>query len=165
MHPDFLIAQQLVYQPLRFACKNLICDAESQEYSACGFEINGYAIKFRVAKITPTKIGQFVTFWKRIGSGPIMPYDTADLFDFLIVSVRRLDLLGQFIFPKAVLYEKGFVSKNGKDGKRAMRVYPPWDVTDNKQAKMTQAWQLNYFLPIQPNPDASMFERLLHNKS
>ncbi|MDR0329875.1 MAG: MepB family protein [Rickettsia sp.] len=32
-----------------------------------------------------------------------------------------------------------------------MRVYPPWDIVINKQAKKTQAWQLEYFLEIPRN--------------
>ena len=71
IHSDLLAAQKLVYEPSGFSCKNLVLEAESQEYGACEFEMNNKQIKFRVAKITPTKIGQFVTFWKRIGSGPI----------------------------------------------------------------------------------------------
>ncbi|TRW95625.1 MepB family protein [Flavobacterium gawalongense] len=35
-----------------------------------------------------------------------------------------------------------------KEGKRAIRVYPPWDTTTNKQAQKTQKWQLDYFLEI-----------------
>ena len=34
---------------------------------------------------------------------------------------------------------QGFASQDGKGGKRAMRVYPPWDITDSPQAKKTQA--------------------------
>jgi hypothetical protein len=56
--------------------------------------------------------------------------------------------LGQFIFPKTVLANKGIISKNGISGKRGIRVYPPWDVPNNKQAEKTQRWQLNYFLTI-----------------
>lgn len=42
------------------------------------------------------------------------------------------------------------MSKNGEGGKRAIRVYPPWDKTINQQAQKTQKWQLEYFLGI-PN--------------
>jgi hypothetical protein len=40
---------------------------------------------------------------------------------------------------------KNYVSKDGKGGKRAMRIYPPWDITDNRQAKKTQAWAVDVF--------------------
>ncbi|RYE38879.1 MAG: MepB domain containing protein, partial [Sphingobacteriales bacterium] len=37
------------------------------------------------------------------------------------------------------------LSGNGKNGKRGFRVYPPWDLTENSQARKTQQWQLEYF--------------------
>src|SRR5690348_2623887 len=96
----FFGVQKYIYEPLGWQCNNIQQEAESQEYGACFFEMNGKKIIFRVAKITPTKIGQFVTFWKRIGSGPIMPYDCADSFDFFVVTVKSKDRLGQFVFSK-----------------------------------------------------------------
>lgn len=162
IHPDLLAAQKLAYEPNGLICSAIIPEVESQEYGACTFEMNNRIIKFRVAKITPTKIGQFVTLWKRIGSGPIMPYDMADPVDLFVVSVRSGHHFGQFVFPKDVLYHKGFVSKDGKGGKRAMRVYPPWDVPDNRQAQKTQSWQLHYFVEIEPRIDKAKIKKLLH---
>ena len=162
IHPDLITAQRLAYAPNGFACKNITQEAESQEYGACEFEMNNRRIKFRVAKITPTKIGQFVTLWKRIGDGPIMPFDVSDPVDLFVVSVRKDEHFGQFVFPKNILYEKGFVSKNGNGGKRAMRVYPPWDVTDSPQAKKTQAWQIIYFVEIQPTIDIDHVRNLFN---
>ena len=160
MHPDLIAAQALLYEPNGLRCNAIIEEKESKEYGACTFEMNHKNIAFRVAKITPTKIGQFVTLWKRIGRGPIMPYDTADGIDLFVVSVRSAAHFGQFIFPKDVLWQKGFVSKDGKGGKRAMRVYPPWDITDSPQARKTQAWQLLYFVEIQPSTDLINIEKL-----
>lgn len=151
IHPDLLAAQKLAYEPCGLISRKFEKETESQEYGACVFEINNRRTKFRTGKITPTKIGQFVTLWKRIGMGPILPYDSADPIDLFVVSVRDSEHFGQFVFPKAVLCEKGIVSKEGKGGKRAMRVYPPWDITGNRQAKTTQAWQLKYFFEIPPN--------------
>ena len=151
IHSDLFIAQKLFWTPSELYCKNIVVEHASQDYGACTFELNNHRIQFRVAKITPTKIGQFVTFWKRLDSGPIMPYNTTDSFDFLIVSVRDAGHYGQFIFPKSILHEKGLISKEGCGGKRAMRVYPSWDVADNNQAKKTQSWQLHYFFEIDTN--------------
>lgn len=153
IHSDLVDAQKLAYEPSGLTCHDVAQEAESQEYGACTFKMNNQRIIFRVAKITPTKIGQFVTFWKRIGSGPIMPYDMADHFDSLIVSVRNGEHFGQFAFPKAVLLAQGVISQNGIGGKRAIRVYPPWDATDSKQAKNTQAWQIQYFFQIHPEEE------------
>jgi len=150
IHPDIIAAQKFAYEPSGLQCENIVTEAESEEYGACVFEMNNKHIKFRTGKITPTKVGQFVTLWKRIGKGPILPHDMEDPVDLFVVSVRHAEYFGQFVFPKAVLHEKGVLSKEGKGGKRAMRVYPSWDMADNRQAKNTQAWQLKYFFEIYP---------------
>ena len=162
IHPDLLAAQKLAYEPNDLVIDKLVKEMESEEYGAFTFEINRRQIKFRVGKITPTKIGQFVTLWKRVGNGPIQPYDLADPIDLFVVSVRTSAHFGQFIFPKTVLYEKGIVSKEGKGGKRAMRVYPPWDATESRQAKNSQTWQMLYFFEISPDPclNASRIQKL-----
>lgn len=153
---DLLKAQKDIYEPLNLTCKNLSQEAESKEYGAYTFELNDRRVKFRVAKITPTKIGQFVTLWKRIGMGPILPYDMADSIDLFIISVRNTQHFGQFVFPKFVLYEKGILSNKGLGGKRAMRVYPSWDIPNNPQAIKTQAWQLKYFFEMPPHDNSDM---------
>lgn len=160
-HPDLLITQKIAYEPNGLRCDAITQATESQEYGACTFKMNNKIVIFRVAKITPTKIGQFVTLWKRIGSGPIMPYDIADSVDLFVISVRNSSHFGQFVFSKEVLWQKGIVSKNGIGGKRAMRVYPPWDITNSSQAQKTQAWQLLYFVEIEPHSDHTKIRRLL----
>ena len=82
-----------------------------------------------------------MTLWKRIKNGPIQPFDISDPIDFFIISTRKGNNFGQFVFPKAVLYEQGVISKNAEGGKRAIRVYPPWDKGLNNQALKTQKWQ------------------------
>lgn len=145
---DLAAAIALAYEPSGLMCKNFEKEAESEEYGAFTFEMNDMRIKFRVGKITPIKVGQFVTLWKRIGDGVILPHDLDDSTDLFIVSARKGENFGQFVFPKTILFEKGIVSKEGKGGKRAMRIYPPWDITDSRQANKTQAWQLMYFFEI-----------------
>lgn len=150
-HQDFLYTNDFVYNPNNFICSNLLAEAESKEYGGCQFKLNDFSIRFRAAKITPTKTGQFVTLWKRIGGGSIQPYDISDDIDFVVVSVRKEDNFGQFIFSKSVLCKHNIFSKDGIGGKRAIRVYPPWDKTTSKQAQETQLWQLEYFLEIPQN--------------
>lgn len=132
---------------------------ESKEYHACRFKLNGIHIIGRTAKITPKKVGQFVTFWKRNLSGVIEPFEQSDFFDFFIVNVSKNELLGQFVFPKSVLMKKGIVSTKDKEGKRGFRVYPSWDNAKSKQAKSTQRWQLKYFYVIDEEID---LKRLTH---
>ncbi|MBI2774443.1 MepB family protein [Candidatus Dependentiae bacterium] len=160
MPSDLLGAQEVAYLPCGLFLKNFEREQESQEYDASRFKINDKIIQFRSAKITPTKIGQFVTFWKRIGNGPIIPFDLADPVDIFVVSVRFGELLGQFAFPKTVLHQKGFIAKKGIGGKRAMRVYPPWDHVESKQAKATQSWQLQFFFEVRPNPNTIKIREL-----
>ena len=150
--------KQLVYDNSNCRLEDFRSGRESLEYDACSFKLNGQKTEHRSSKITPTKTGQFVTLWKRNKEGETQPYDICDDIDLVLITSKSEDKLGQFIFPKSVLLEKGVISRNGKNGKRGMRVYPPWDKTTSKQAKSTQAWQNRYFLNI--NGDNS-FDREL----
>ncbi|WP_420580171.1 MepB family protein [Reichenbachiella sp.] len=131
---------------------SFIQEAESQEYGACRFEINGKKVISRNAKVTPKKIGQFVTVWKRSAEGITIPFEAFDDFDLLIINVKHDDQLGQFIFPKSVLIEKGIITSDKKEGKRGFRVYPPWDQPISKQATTSQKWQLVHFLNPEDAP-------------
>ena len=148
IHPDLIAIQQLIYQPCNMLCSQVEPELESQDYGACTFELEGMHVKFRAAKITPKKMGQFVTFWKRKNDGPIQPFDVEDDFQFLVVAVRFQDRFGQFVFPKNILLQYGILARSGKGGKRALRVYPSWDKTTNHQAQKTQKWQIAYFQEI-----------------
>ncbi|OOQ93201.1 MepB family protein [Bacillus cereus] len=151
IHSDLLATKDLVYSPCRFECSQPRIEAQNAEYGAYVFNLNALSIRFRVAKITPTKVGQFVTLWERSGDGPIQPYDISDSVDLFVISTREGNNFGQFVFPKAVLCNQDIVSNKGEGGKRAIRVYPPWDKTTSRQAQKTQAWQLEYFLEILGN--------------
>jgi hypothetical protein len=145
---DLTFIQTQVFDTCGYKYTIQIQEAESAEYNACHFTLNDLAIRFRTAKITPTKTGQFVTLWKRQRSGTIAPFDISDPLDIVIISARKESLFGHFVFPKSVLCEQGILTANGKEGKRGFRVYPPWDNTTNKQAIKTQNWQLNYFIDL-----------------
>lgn len=142
------LATKLIYDPFQWQLTCFEQEKESQEYEACRFLLNELQVVCRTAKITPTKTGQFVTLWKRSTKGPIEPFETSDPVDLFIVNVSRDDLHGQFIFPKQIFTDKGVLAGNGKAGKRALRVYPPWDATSGKQAQKTQIWQSEYFLSL-----------------
>jgi len=146
LHDDLLAAKTLAYDPSGFRCSPPVPEPESAEYAAHGFTIDGLSVRFRVAKTTPTKVGQFVTVWRRSAEGPIRPFDTEDGIDLFVISSRDSGHFGQFVFPRDVLCERGIVSRGGSGGKRGFRVYPPWVTTANRQASRTQAWQTKYFL-------------------
>jgi len=159
---DLIIAKELVYDRYNFDFSNPFPEVESEEYDAYRFDLNSLKICYRTAKITPTKTGQFVTLWKRNNNGIIAPFDFSDAIDTVIISVRKENNLGQFIFPKNILLEKGIFSTANKEGKRATRVYPPWDETTSKQAQKTQQWQLKYFFTVSVEK-SSLINDFLHN--
>lgn len=144
-------AQNRLYKECGFKPVCLIREAESTEYFAHYYNLENKQIRFRIAKKTPKKVGHFVTLWKRMEDGIIGPYDECDAIDFLIITIMHENNIGQFVFPKTILLLKNILSKQKIGGKRAIRVYSPWDITDNKQSSQTKAWQLNYFIEITPN--------------
>ncbi|MFH9075137.1 MepB family protein [Streptomyces alboflavus] len=169
LHDDLLAARALLYDPLGFTCSQPVPEAESAEYGAHTFTLDGLDVRFRVAKTTPTKVGQFVTVWQRSEEGPIRPFDEADPVDLFVVSTRDGEQVdgehfGQFVFTRDVLRARGIVSKGGVGGKRAFRVYPPWVVTTSRQAERTQAWQREWFLAVPEGGglDAGRARKLYH---
>ncbi|WP_371356102.1 MepB family protein [Pseudomonas chlororaphis] len=154
---DLIAAIQDVYKPAGMQLTDAaLREAESSEYGASRFGLDGHTIVFRVAKITPTKIGQFVTIWKRSTAGsPIAPLDVGDGVAFVVVSVSDATQCGQFVFDQKILVSKGIMAINGKGGKRAIRVYPPWAKPVAKEAVRTQQWQLRYFLPFEQSGNAN----------
>ncbi|WP_338378933.1 MepB family protein [uncultured Flavobacterium sp.] len=153
-----------IYDKCSLKISDFKTEMESKEYNACRFQLNGLNILSRNAKITPKKVGQFVTFWKRNGNGPIEPFNENDRIDFYTVNVRTENEFGQFVFPKSTLVKKGIMSTEKKEGKRGFRVYPKWDVAKNKQAERTQKWQLNYFYEINDSTDLQKVTELYDEK-
>lgn len=153
---DLIAAIQDVYKPAGIKLTDLaVPEAESADYGASRFGLNGHTIVFRVAKTTPTKIGQFVTIWKRPrADSTIAPLDIDDGVAFVVVSVFDATHRGQFVFDHEILVSKGIMAINGKGGKRAIRVYPPWVKPVAKEAVRTQQWQLRYFLPLEQSESA-----------
>ena len=163
IYNDIRIIKELVYDKCKIKCSSdLLLEKESAKYAGCSLKINSSYVKLRIAKNTPIKKGLFVTLWKRnTNSSQAEPYSIKDNFDLYIIITRKNNKLGQFIFPKKILYEHGILSDNNNDGKRGFRIYPPWDdVSENNQARETQAWQLNYFLEITNNIDKERVKNL-----
>lgn len=156
IHADLSFAKGMVYDKCDFELMQLKAESESAEYGAYTFRINNLSVKFRVAKTTPKKTGQFVAIWKRNQKGITEPFSISDDLDLVVISTRTLENFGQFIFPKSVLFDKGIISGNNKEGKRGIRVYPPWDKAPNRQAERTQKWQLEYFMEIANDNSADL---------
>ncbi|MEX0446597.1 MepB family protein [Xenorhabdus sp. SGI246] len=123
---------------------------ESHEYEAIRFGLSGKSILFRQAKITPRKVGYFVTLWKRpFPNAEIMPFEQKDKIDFCIIATYSESQKGIFLFDSDILTRQGIFSTRNKEGKRAIRVYPSWIYPDSKQAIKTQKWQSSYFINLE----------------
>ncbi|MCG2610833.1 MepB family protein [Flavobacterium sp. SM15] len=147
--PELLsVVKELLFDSLGYEINNFILDDQGKEYSACEFQFSDLKVVFRAAKVTPTKVGQFVTLWKRNKNGVTQPFDATDPYDFAIIAVRSGERFGLFVFSKQVLIQQGILTTQIRQGKRGFRIYPPWDLAPNKQAQKTQEWQLNYFFEI-----------------
>ena len=134
-------------------------EPESAEYGAWRVGIAGHNVVVRSARTTPTKIGQFVTLWKRMEKD-IAPLDSADDVQFAAIHVGDGKQEGWFIVDRAALLAHGVMSRDGAGGKRALRVYPPWCAPVARQAVRSQQWQLNYFVAAGAD-DAQRARRLL----
>lgn len=144
---DLQHLQNSVFSKLHLIISQLQQDSECEEYLGYNFQISHFNIKFRKAKITPKKIGQFVTLWKRNPeSRQTEPFNQEDTFDFYIIACDFDEKSGFFLFPKSILSQKHILTTLSKEGKRGFRVYPDWDFPENKQAKKTQDWQKEFFI-------------------
>lgn len=139
---------KLLFTPCGLELSNVRKEKEGEEYSAHTFQLSERKVKFRIAKTTPTKTGQFVAIWKRNKEGITEPFESSDDIDFLIIATKKELCFGCFILPKAILHEKRILSDSMRDGKRGMRVYSTWDATTNKQAQKTQEWMSRYFFDL-----------------
>ncbi|MCO4254785.1 MepB family protein [Pseudarthrobacter cellobiosi] len=147
VHPDVAMVMR-VLGDLGLACSPAKVEADNAEYGAAISAIGRSPVRFRVGKLTPTKVGLFVTVWRRSLGGSTEPLPAEEDPDMLVVCVGEDSRVGAFAFPKAALVKHGVVSVGGAGGKRGFRVYPPWSATTNRQAKKSQQWQCNYFFEM-----------------
>ncbi len=136
----------LIFEPLNLQISNILPDLECEEYFGFNFKINHINIKFRKSKLTPKKIGQFVTFWKRDSNEKTIPFDINDDFDFYIISLEENNNSGFFIFPKTILEKENVISSEQTTGKRGFRIYADWHFPNSKQAEKTKLWQTQFFI-------------------
>lgn len=160
LYPDSLqLINKRIFRPLGWVIEDFFLNPESVEYEACSFSVNSKHIQFRKARKTPLKSGQFVTIWKRNSDGKTAPYDLSDKIDGVIVCVQIGTEFSVFIFSALVLKEQMILSSNGRNGKRAIRVYPGPESAVNPQAMRTAAWQSESFVRLNES-DIEMVSRL-----
>lgn len=164
MIPELSHIENNILKDIGLAITNIEKDKEADEYLGCNFQIQHLHIKFRKAKITPKKIGQFVTLWKRDTNSKTIPYDASDPFDFYIIATSKDHKCGFFLFPKIVLIKNKILTST-QGGKRGFRLYPNWDVPTNKLALATQKQQIPYFIDITQPTDIMLkkFKSILNS--
>ena len=143
-------AHDIMYAKCGLTLENFAPEDESSAYYAHTFTIKDKQGLYRIAKITPKKSGSFVTIYKRGDDSLITPYEVSDSIDFVVIAVVDGNNVGEFVFSKTVLCERNIFSTNSNEGKRAMRVYAPWDKTTSAQAATTRKWQGAYFVRLNP---------------
>lgn len=138
---------EIFYEPNHLTIKAIREETHNSDYGAGIFQLNSKSVRFRVAKITPTKIGQFVAFWEKDGDNKNQAYLYENATDLLVINtLTSNNHFGQFVFPKEVLLKQNILKTATAKGKMAIRVYPSWDTPTSKQAIATQKWQLPYFI-------------------
>lgn len=143
------------YSPAGLKVESVQEEPQNAEYGAGVFQLNAASIRFRVAKTTPAKTGQFVVFWEKDEDSKNRAFSCEDAPDLLVINTFHpvTGELGQFVFPKDVLKRHLVLAAEGSKGKMAMRVYPDWDTATSKQAIAAQKWQLPYFSRMDPMND------------
>lgn len=138
-----------VYEPNQLKIKSVQEEKQNANYGAGTFQIASRSVRFRVAKITPNKVGQFVAFWEKDENDNNQPFTYERAPDLLVITTfLSKDEWGQFIFPKDILAKQNILKTSATKGKMAIRVYPGWDTPTSKQAIKTQKWQLPYFVDL-----------------
>lgn len=140
--------QDYIFRNLGISIADITEDKECKKYDGYTFQIGIFKFKFRKAKVTPNKIGQFVTLWRRNAEKQTEPFHINDDVDFYIIAKRNNERFGFFFFPKHVMGRHQILTDNIKIGKRGFRVYPDWDIPINKQAQAAKAWQTAYFINL-----------------
>ncbi|WP_342549505.1 MepB family protein [Paenibacillus sp. FSL P2-0089] len=151
-HTTLAYINEALYAPARLTVASIREETQNAEYGAGLFQLGDLSVRFRVAKITPTKTGQFVAMWEKNAGRKNQAFSYADAPDLLVINTFHpvSGELGQFVFPKDLLKMHGVLATNHTPGKMAIRVYPAWDTVTNKQALATQKWQLPYFGIVDP---------------
>ena len=144
---------EIIYKPNQLIIASTQEEQQNLEYAAGTFELMNRltvkTVRFRVAKQTPTKVGQFVTFWEKDSKGINQPFQYDSSPDLLVITTFKDNhTLGQFVFPKNVLLRHHILQSHFTKGKMGIRVYPSWDKPTSNTAKKTQNWQLDYFFVV-----------------
>ncbi len=152
---------KMIYEPNDLTVKSVQEEKQNSKYGAGTFRLSSRTVRFRVANITSTKVGQFVAFWEKDENNKNQPFTYEEAPDLLVITTfKDNSKFGQFIFPKEVLFKQDILRSSSTKGKMAIRVYSSWDKPTSKQAMKTQKWQLPYFVDMS-NPSKLPTDKII----
>ncbi len=77
-----------------------------------------------MAKITPTKVGQFVSFWEKDEANKNQAFSYDNATDLLVINTfNNSGDFGQFVFPKEVLLKQKILKNVNSKGKMAITIF------------------------------------------
>ena len=77
---------EILYKPNHLIIKNIQEENQNSDYGAGVFQLNSKSVRFRVAKITPNKIGQFVAFWEKDEANKNQAFSYDNATDLLVIN-------------------------------------------------------------------------------
>lgn len=91
----------MIYEPSDLTVKSIQEEKQNSKYGAGTFRLSSRTVRFRVANITPTKVGQFVAFWEKDKNNKNQPFTYEEAPDLLVITTFTDDgEFGQFFFQK-----------------------------------------------------------------
>lgn len=145
---------ELVFKMNNLKLHRVLKEVYNEAYQAHTLYLDDKSIRYRKSKITPTKSGQFVSFWTKDENGKNRAYTDEESKDFLLIDcMSHNSHEGFFLFPKDALLKHDILKTMTEKGKMGMRVYPSWESVDNKTAFKTQCWQTEYFVDLSLEDD------------
>ena len=140
---------ETIYKVNNLLATSLEEESQNDKYGGGIFVLSSKTIRFRVAKTTPTKLGQFVAFWEKDKNNKNQAFNYNQAPELLVINCwGSNEEFGQFIFPKANLLKHQILRSDTSKGKMGMRIYPAWSFPESKEALKTQAWQSEYFIDL-----------------
>lgn len=127
---------------------NIELEDQNKEYCGARFIDNNHTIRFRKAKVTPTKCGLFVVAWEKDENNINQPYEYSNAPEYLMIYIEKEEHKGLFIFHRDILLRYKILSLHKQKGKMGFRVYPPWEEPNNQQALATQKWQSPHYIAL-----------------
>ncbi|MGG1219912.1 MepB family protein, partial [Priestia endophytica] len=87
-----------IYESNHLTVKSVQEEKQNSKYGAGTFQLSSKTVRFRVANITPTKVGQFVAFWEKDENNKNHPYLYEEAPDLLVITTfKNKNEFGQFI--------------------------------------------------------------------